>query len=112
MWRDLRARVNRAEPRSKPSYHSQPAGPCGSLYTFGLPGPTEREFRSDEPRFLPLQKIEEPFECRGWFLEFCPESAPKRYILPKRTAQGFHRAPPRAGHGWATSRNVSKATCV
>jgi hypothetical protein len=69
------------------------------LYTLGLHGPTEREFRGDELRFLVLQEIEEPFEGRGWFLEFSPEGTPKRYILAKRTAQGFHRAPPRAGHG-------------
>src|SRR5215471_13567479 len=112
MWWNLSARVNRAEPRSKSSYHAQPASPGGSLYTLRLHGPTQREFRGDELRFLAFQKIKKPFEGRSWFLEFCPESAPKRYILPQRTAQRFHRAPPRAGHGWATSRNASKATWV
>jgi hypothetical protein len=77
-----------------------------------LHGPTERKFRSDDLRFLELQEIEKPFKGRGWFLEFCSEGAPKCYILPQRTAQGFHRAPPWAGHGWATSRNASKATWV
>ena len=74
MWWNLSARVNRAEPRSKSSYHTQPAGPCGSLYTLRLHGPTQREFRGDELRFLVLHEIEEPFEGRGWFLEFCPEA--------------------------------------
>jgi hypothetical protein len=106
MWWNLSSRVNRAKPRSKSSHHAQPAGPCGSLYILRLHGPTECEFRGDELRFLALKEIEEPFEGRGWFLEFCPEGASKRYILPEFPAQGFHRAPPRDGQACAVSSSV------
>jgi hypothetical protein len=82
------------------------------LYTFRLHGPTEREFIGDELGLFALQEIEEPFEGRSWFVELCPEGTSQRYILPERIAQGLHRAPPRDGHGWATSRNDSKATWV
>jgi hypothetical protein len=68
MWWNLSARVDRAEPRSKSSYHAQPASPCGLLYTLRLHRPAEREFRGDELRLLAFQEIEEPFEGRGWFL--------------------------------------------
>src|SRR5262249_6831887 len=74
--------------------------------------PANDRRRKAEAETESCQEIEEPFEGRGWLLELCPEGSPKRYVLPERTAQGCHRAPPRAGHGWATSRNASKATWV
>jgi len=107
MWWNLSARVKRAEPRCKSSYHPQPASPCGSLYTLRLHGPTECVFRGDELRFLALQEIEEAFEGGGWFLEFVPRARRSAMYCLSARRKGFIAhlyAPAMAGQPHAMTR--------
>jgi hypothetical protein len=77
------------------------------LDTFWFHRPTEGEFRGYVLRSLALGEFHELAERSGWLLKLRTERPAERHILWEGIPHGTHRAPPMAGHGWATARNAS-----